>query len=41
MRLEIQISSLRVAFATKMTDRDNDQLHLQELEVLDEKRLQT
>jgi len=32
--------SLRVALATKMTERDNDRLRLQELEALDEKRLQ-
>ena len=38
--LEIQMSSLRVALTTKMTDEDNHQLRLQELEALDEKRLQ-
>ena len=38
--LEIQMSSLRVALATKMTKEDKDHLRLQELEVLDEKRLQ-
>ena len=32
--------SLRVALATKMTKEDNDLLHLQEFETLDEKRLQ-
>jgi len=32
--------SLQVALATKMTKKDNDRLHLQELEALDEKRLQ-
>jgi len=37
--LEIQIPSLRVALTTKMTDKDNHQLHLQELKTLDEKRL--
>ena len=37
--LEIQITSLHVA-PTKMTDEDNHWLHLQELEVLDEKLLQ-
>jgi len=37
--LKIQILSLRVALATKMTQGDSDQLRLQELEVLDEKRL--
>ena len=39
--LEIQIPSLRIALMTKMTEGDNDRLHLQELKVLDEKRLQT
>ena len=39
--LEIQMSSLRIALATKMTEGDNDHLHLQELKALDEKRLQT
>jgi len=34
------MSSLRVALATKMTKEDNDRLRLQELEALDEKRLQ-
>ena len=38
--LEIQMSSLQLALATKMTKEDNDRLHLQELEVLDGKRLQ-
>ena len=38
--LEIQIPSLRIALATKMTEADNDRLRLQELEALDEKRLQ-
>ena len=32
--------SLRVALATKMVEGDNDRLRLQELETLDEKRLQ-
>jgi len=32
--------SLHVSLTTKMTKEDNDQLHLQELEALDEKRLQ-
>ena len=32
--------SLRVALTTKITSEDNDRLRLQELEVLDEKRLQ-
>jgi len=40
MPLEIQMLSLRVTLATKMTKVDNDQLRLQELEALDEKRLQ-
>ena len=31
---------LRVTLATKMTKKDNDWLRLQELEALDEKRLQ-
>jgi len=38
--LEIQMPSLRVTLATKMTKEDNDRLRLQELKVLDEKRLQ-
>ena len=38
--LEIQMPLLRVALATKMTKEDNDLLRLQELEALDEKRLQ-
>jgi hypothetical protein len=38
--LEIQIPSLRIALATKMTEADNDRLCLQELEALDEKQLQ-
>ena len=38
--LEIQMPSLRVALITKMTTEDNDRLRLQELEALDEKRLQ-
>ena len=36
----IQIPSLHAALATTMTDEDNHQLRLQELEALDEKRLQ-
>ena len=32
--------SLRVTLATKLTKEDNDRLHLQELEALDEKGLQ-
>ena len=38
--LEIQILLLRVALVTKMTDEGNHRLYLQELEALDEKRLQ-
>ena len=38
--LEIQMSSLRISLATKMTKEDNHRLRLQELEALDEKRLQ-
>jgi len=38
--LEIQMPSLWVTLATKMTKEDNDRLCLQELEVLDKKRLQ-
>jgi len=34
------MQSLRVALATKMTKEDNNRLRLQELEALDEKRLQ-
>jgi len=37
--LKIQIPSLRVALV-KMTDEDNHRLGIQELEALDEKRLQ-
>jgi len=37
--LEIRMPSLRVALMTKITSEDNDQLRLQELEALDEKRL--
>jgi len=40
LSLEIQMPSLQVALATKMTKEDNDRLRLQELEALDEKRLQ-
>ena len=38
--LEIQMPSLRVALMTRMTIEENDRLRLQELEALDEKRLQ-
>jgi len=38
--LEIQISSLRVALTMEMTDEEKDRLRLQELEALDDKRLQ-
>ena len=34
------MSSLRVTLATKMTKKYNDRLRLQELEALDERRLQ-
>ena len=34
------MSSLRVALMTRMTKEGNDRLRLQELEALDEKRLQ-
>ena len=37
--LQIQIPFLRIVLATKMTEADNDRFCLQELEVLDEKRL--
>jgi len=40
IHLEIHMSSLCVALATKMTKEGNDQLRLQELEALDERRLQ-
>ncbi|XP_020253934.1 uncharacterized protein LOC109831000 [Asparagus officinalis] len=38
--LEIQIPSLRVALANRMTDEEQHRLSLQELEVLDDRRLQ-
>jgi len=38
--LEIQISSLPVALTTRMADEEKHQLRLQELEALDNKRLQ-
>ena len=38
--LEIQISSLHVALTTEMTNEEKYQLRLQELEALDDKRLQ-
>ena len=38
--LEIQIPSLRVAFTTRLTDGDTLRLRLQELDALDDKRLQ-
>ena len=38
--LEIQIPSLRVALATEMIDEEQHVLRLQELEALDDKRLQ-
>ena len=39
--LEIQMLTLWVTLAIKMTKEDNDRLCLQELEALDEKRLQS
>ncbi|XP_050945118.1 uncharacterized protein LOC127150659 [Cucumis melo] len=39
--LEREISSLRIAGQEGMTTKDNVKLHLQELEALDEKRLET
>jgi len=38
--LEIQIPSLCVALTTEMTNEEKHQLQLQELEALDDKRLQ-
>ena len=38
--LEIKISSLRIALAIEMTHEDKHRLRLQELEALDDKRLQ-
>ena len=38
--LEIQISSLRVILTTEMTNEEKRRLRLQELEALDDKRLQ-
>jgi hypothetical protein len=38
--LEIQIPSLHIAPTTKITEAENDRLRIQELESLDEKRLQ-
>ena len=38
--LEIQIPSLRVALTTEMTNEEKHRLRLQELEALDDKRLQ-
>ena len=40
LTLEIQIPSLRFALVTKMIKEDNHRLRLQELEMLDDKRLQ-
>jgi len=40
MFIEIQMLSLHIALATKMTEGDNDRLRLQELKALDEKWLQ-
>jgi len=39
--LKIQMLSLRITLATKVTKEDNDRLRLQELEALDKRRLQT
>ena len=39
--LKIQITSLHIALATQMTNEDKHRLRLQELEALDNKRLQT
>ena len=39
--LEIQIPSLRIALTIRMVDEDKHRLRLQELEALDDKRLQT
>ncbi|XP_074289157.1 uncharacterized protein LOC141614298 [Silene latifolia] len=38
--LELQIQSLRIAIQEELTSDDNDKLRLEELEALDEKRLQ-
>ena len=38
--LEIQIPSLCIALTAEMMDEDKHRLHLQELEDLDDKRLQ-
>ena len=38
--LEIQIPSLRVTLTTEMTNEEKHRLRLQELEALDDKRLQ-
>jgi len=40
LSLEIQIPSLRVTLTTEMTDEEKHRLRLQELEALDDKRLQ-
>jgi len=40
LSLEIQIPSLRVALTTEMTNEEKYRLQLQELEALDDKRLQ-
>ena len=37
--LEIQISSLRIALTTKMTNEEKHRVRLQELEALNDKRL--
>ena len=38
--LERQIPSLRLSIQKKLTEEDNARLHLEELEALDEKRLE-
>jgi len=38
--LEIEIPSMRVTLTTRMVDEEKHRLHLQELEALDDKRLQ-
>ena len=40
LRQQIQITSLRIALTTEMTNEKKHRLRLQELEVLDDKRLQ-
>ena len=40
LSLEIQIPSLRVALTAEMTNEEKHRMRLQELEALDDKRLQ-